>query len=173
MIPVLLAPLPLLITALMIIVAVVPWGGPVWTDTALALLPVSSVYFWSVRRPHLMPAVLVFACGLVLDGLTHGPLGVWAFGMLAVALVARTARRVRPPMGWSLNTVAAVGALALATVLVAVLEAVFAWQAIPMMQHAHALAVAALGYPIFAGVLALLDPLWPAAHERSLFARGD
>ena len=173
MIQVLLAPIPVLITMLMIVVAVMPWGGPAWTETALALLPASCIYFWSRRRPQLIPAVVVFGCGLVLDVLTHGPLGVWACAALAVALAGRMARRVRPPLGWSKSAISAAGSLALAATLVAVLEAAFAWRAIPIVQQAQALAAACLAYPVLAGLLSLLDPLWPVADSRSLFARGD
>lgn len=173
MIPVLLAPVPVLTTVLLIVVAVMPWGGPAWAEMALTLLPASSLYFWSVRRPHLVPAVLVFACGLVLDVLTHGPLGAWACAALAVAMAGRMTRRRRPALGWSGHIAAAAGALALATVLIAALEAAFVGRAVPVLLYAQALVAACLAYPILAGVLGLLDPLWPAADGRSLFARGD
>jgi rod shape-determining protein MreD len=168
-----LAPLPLLITLLLVVVACLPWGGPPWSETALALLPAASIYFWSLRRPHLMPALLVFVCGLVLDVLTHGPLGIWAASALAVAFAGRTMRRVRPPLGWLSSAAAAVTTFAIAITLVAVLEAAVAWRAIAVMPQLQALVAICIAYPLLAGLLSVFEPLWPAADGRSLFARGD
>jgi rod shape-determining protein MreD len=169
----LLTPLPLVVTLLLIVVVCLPWGGPPWSETALMLLPAASIYYWSLRRPQLMPAVLVFACGLLLDVLTHGPLGVWALAALVVALTARRARRVRPVRGWLRSAAAGVATFAIALALVTGLEAAFAWRPIAVLPQLHALAAICMAYPVLAGLLSVFDPLWPAADGRSLFARGD
>ncbi len=169
----LLAPLPAAVTILLIIAAIIPWGGPAWAEMAVALLPVCGIYFWSVRRPQLMPAVLVFVLGIMLDVLTHGPLGIWACAGLMAALAGRVVRRVQPRIGWTSSAVCLVATLAASTALVGALEAGFAWRPMPALLYAQALLAACLAYPLLAGLLSLLDPLWPAADGRSLFLRGD
>ncbi len=173
MIGMMLAPLPAVITALLIAAAIIPWGGPAWAEMAVILLPLGGIYFWSVRRPHLMPAVLVFVLGLVLDVLTHGPFGIWAGAALVVALVGRTARRARPELGMTARTLSFVASMALATAMVAALETGFAWRAMPVLIYVQALVAAVLAYPLLAFVLSLLEPLWPAGEGRPLFMRGD
>ena len=173
MIGILLAPLPAVITVLLIAAAIIPWGGPPWAEMAVILLPLGGIYFWSVRRPHLMPAVLVFALGLVLDVLTHGPFGIWAGAALLVALLGRYARRARPQPGWTARTLHFVVTMALATAMVAALESGFAWRPMPIFIYAQALVAASLAYPVLAFVLSLLEPLWPAGEGRALFMRGD
>jgi rod shape-determining protein MreD len=169
----LLSPLPLVVTLLLMLMVCLPWGGPPWSETALMLLPAASIYYWSLRRPQLMPAVLVFACGLLLDVLTHGPLGVWAVAALVVALAGRKARRIRPALGWLRSAAAAIATFAIALALVTGLEAAFAWHPIALLPRLHALAAICIAYPVLAGMLSAFDPLWPAADGRSLFARGD
>jgi rod shape-determining protein MreD len=169
----LLTPLPIVVTLLLTIVVCLPWGGPPWSETALAALPAASIYYWSLRRPQLMPAVLVFACGLLLDVLTHGPLGIWAAAALMMALAGRKARRIRPALGWLRSAAAAAATFALALALVTGLEATFAWRPIALLPQLHALAAICIAYPVLAGLLCVFDPLWPAADGRSLFARGD
>jgi rod shape-determining protein MreD len=169
----LLTPLPLVVTLLLIVVVCLPWGAQPWIETALSALPAASIYYWSLRRPHLMPAVLVFGCGLLLDVLTHGPLGVWAAGALVVALAGRMARQIRPALGWLRSAAAAVITFAFALALVTGLEAAVAWRPIALLPQLHALAAICLAYPVLAALLSVLDPLWPAADGRSLFARGD
>lgn len=62
--------------------------GPV----PVPLLPVMTVYFWTLVRPSLMPAPVVFLVGLALDLLTWTPLGFWALGLLAASGAARVLR---------------------------------------------------------------------------------
>ncbi len=169
----LLAPLPLVVTLVLIVLACLPWGGPPWSETALLLSPAASIYFWSLRRPQLMPAVLVFACGLLLDVLTQGPLGVWALAALVVARAGRKARRIRRATSWLRSAAAAAATFALALALVTGVEAAFAWRPIALLPQLQALAAICLAYPLLAGLLSTFDPLWPAADGRSLFARGD
>ena len=156
-----------------LVAAVLPWGGPDWVETALALLPMGTIYFWSFRRPHLMPALLVFFAGLLLDVLTHGPLGIWACAALVAALAGRLARRSRPNLGWLRRAVRVILTLAITAVLVAALMSLYAWQLVPALPLAQALAVACLTYPLLAGFMSLLDNAWPTADDRPLFLRGD
>ncbi len=62
--------------------------GPV----PIPLLPVMTVYFWTVARPSLMPAAAAFFAGLAMDLLTWTPMGFWALGLLAASGAARILR---------------------------------------------------------------------------------
>ncbi len=42
------------------------------------------VYFWSLYRPASMPALLVFAVGLLLDLLAQGPVGIQVLVLLLI-----------------------------------------------------------------------------------------
>ena len=55
-----------------------------------ALLPVAVIFFWSIRRGASLPAIVVFACGLLLDLISHGPAGYWELVYLVTMLMAAT-----------------------------------------------------------------------------------
>lgn len=54
------------------------------------LLPVAVIFFWSIRRKRDLPALVVFACGLMLDVLSFGPAGYWALVYLVTGKMAAT-----------------------------------------------------------------------------------
>ncbi len=173
MTPMLLAPVPMLIVLLLAMAAVIPWGGPDWVELALALMPVSAVYFWSVRRPRLVPAVAIFALGLLLDVTTQGPLGVWTVAVLIAGLAGRLARQAQVRQGWVRATLSTVAALAAATLAVAAITSLYGMQLVAWRPVLEAFGVACLVYPVLASALAAVDGLWPAPAERMLFLRGD
>jgi len=192
MMTLLLAPVPVLIVLALTLLTALPWSAhfgnafgaagsfgaaPDYAAqalaTAAALLPVSAIYFWSVRRPQLMPAGAAFACGLVLDVLTQGPLGVWSVAALLAASMGRRTRRAEPRYGWLRSAIHLAMALAGAAALVGGLLSLYAWQVVPLRPLGVAAAATVLAYPLLAGVLRGLDRLWPPAAERSLFLRKD
>lgn len=69
---------PAMIVALLTLAAALPWGAPVAARLALMLLPLIAIVHFACARGPSVPAPLAFGCGLVLDVLTHGPLGFWA-----------------------------------------------------------------------------------------------
>ncbi len=74
--------------AVLALIAALPWGLPPQDRFFLPMLPVIAVHFWSLRHPGLVPEWYVFVSGLVVDVLTHGPLGYWALVYLITHLVA-------------------------------------------------------------------------------------
>lgn len=52
------------------------------------LIPLVVVYFWSLYSPGHLPAVSIFAIGVIQDLLSGGPLGLWPAVYLAVQYVA-------------------------------------------------------------------------------------
>jgi len=51
-----------------------------------------AVYYWAIFRPTIMPPVVVFLIGLMLDILTYAPLGLHALLLVAVQWVVRGQR---------------------------------------------------------------------------------
>lgn len=74
---------PLSSIILLTLIAALPWGLPSEDRFFLPFLPVVVIHYWGLRRPELVPEWFVFASGLCLDILTHGPLGYWALVYLA------------------------------------------------------------------------------------------
>lgn len=169
----LLAPLPMFAVLLLTLLAVLPWGGPDWLEMSLALLTVGCIYFWSLRRPRLMPAVLVFLMGLLLDAMTHGPLGVWAAAALVAALSGRLARQSQMSIGWVRGSVYIVAMLAFIAAFVAVVASLHAGQLLALRPITDALIAACLTYPLLAAILSVVDRAWFVRDGRSLFLRGD
>lgn len=168
-----LRPLPAISVFLLVLLAILPWGGPAWFEPALALLSLGAIYFWSLRRPRLMPALVVFGLGLLLDVLTHGPLGVWAAAALIAGLAGRLARQSRVHPGRLRNFMFLVLTLFLAATLVAIVTSLARWQWPPWRSVGEAVAAAACAYPVLAALLSVVDGFWPVVDGRPLFARGD
>jgi len=55
----------------------------------LPLLPLITLFIWSVRRPNFVSPAVIFLVGLVQDLLSGGPMGVWAFAYLVAFGLAR------------------------------------------------------------------------------------
>lgn len=78
------------------------------------LLVLSAVYYWSIYRPELVPAPLVFATGLLLDLLSGAPLGLTALLLVALHGFCVSQRQVLISrsfgVGWAGFILVAVGA---------------------------------------------------------------
>lgn len=74
---------PFAITLMLVIVSVIPSQIP-GLFKILPVLPMISVYHWSIHRPALLPAYAVFLVGLFYDGLTGTPFGLHALIFLGV-----------------------------------------------------------------------------------------
>lgn len=78
-----------------LVLVLLPWGiaadeWPVWRFL-VPFAPLGVIHFWLMRRPATMPFPLVFLAGLVVDAVTHGPLGFWALIYLIGGAVVRLA----------------------------------------------------------------------------------
>ena len=76
--------LPVFVTLLLVMVAMVPLRVPLLTPV-IPSLPLIAVYYWSVYKPNLMPVWAIFLIGLFHDLLAASPAGV---GILSLLLVA-------------------------------------------------------------------------------------
>jgi len=80
------------LTLAAVFVSVVPVGlsGLPEVTPFFALM---AVYHWSIYRPELLPAPVVFVLGLAQDALTGGPLGLFALILVVVYGLVSTQRR--------------------------------------------------------------------------------
>ena len=60
----------------------------------MPLFTVIGVFYWSIYRPDLVPALLVFAIGLLHDLLAGGPIGLMALLLVALHALCAAQRRV-------------------------------------------------------------------------------
>ena len=76
---------PFVLSLGLIVASVLPWPLP--GATTMAPMPlVAAVFYWTVHRPDLMPATMVFLLGLLQDTLTGGPLGLTALILLVAQI---------------------------------------------------------------------------------------
>lgn len=80
------------LTMLLLLIGVVPLHVPGF-GAVTPVLPLIAVFHWALYRPQLMPAVAVFAIGLLQDALTGTPIGVSAAVFVLVHGVVNTQRR--------------------------------------------------------------------------------
>jgi len=91
--------LPALTVLAVTFASAMPWGVqlPPGFRILLPLVPYIFIHIWVVNRPRLMPEWLVFLIGLLVDVLSHGPLGYWALiylvGFVGATLTRDAARR--------------------------------------------------------------------------------
>jgi rod shape-determining protein MreD len=96
---------PIFTVAVCAVLAVLPWGAVDWARLALPLLPLSAIYFWSVRQPRTMSAGVAFLAGLFIDVMTHGPLGFWSLIYLVGAAIGRFEGKRLPGAGQTFRLV--------------------------------------------------------------------
>jgi rod shape-determining protein MreD len=143
------AALPTFLTALLMLLAVVPVGIP-GTVPALAL---PCIFFWAVFRPAALPPPAVFGLGLLQDLLTAGPLGTGGLVMLVFFGLANRGRRLLMKQSflvvWLAFCVFAAGATALDWALQALLDL----QVLPIVPGLWQAALTAGLYPALAWLL--------------------
>lgn len=75
--------LPVASLLVLALLGVLPWGHGDLMRFCLPAGALIAVHYWRVTRPDLLPAAAVWAVGLGIDTLTHGPLGYWSLVLLA------------------------------------------------------------------------------------------
>ncbi len=84
------APMALSILLVFLTVLPVPIPGFAAVTPAMTLI---AVYYWTIYRPDLLPAVGVFAIGFLLDAMSGTPLGVSPLVLLGVQFAVGSQRR--------------------------------------------------------------------------------
>lgn len=75
-----------------VIIGAIPAGLPQLSPIT-PLFGLAVVFFWLLTRPSLMPPAAVFTIGLLQDGLSGGPIGLWTLTFLLVQAVTVSQRR--------------------------------------------------------------------------------
>jgi len=83
--------MPALVTFSFLILSAVPFRFPP-IDLAMPSLALIAVYFWTLYRPELMPAIVAFTMGLIEDIVTGTPLGIGAMVYLTVHAMVNSQR---------------------------------------------------------------------------------
>jgi rod shape-determining protein MreD len=82
---------PSAIILVMVIFAALPLHVPFYAAVAPAFSLIA-IYYWTVRRPSLVPNSVVFAAGLLQDILLGTPLGVFTLALLLTRAIADDGR---------------------------------------------------------------------------------
>ena len=83
---------PGLITLFLVVFTILPMGVA-YFSMVTPMIVMMSVYYWSLYRPDLLPAIAVFGVGVLLDVLSGGPTGLYALVLLMVQGVCVSQRR--------------------------------------------------------------------------------
>lgn len=82
---------PVISLALLLLLALLPWGLPTEARFVMPMLPFAAIYYWSLGDRGYMPAPVVALAGLTVDIITYGPLGFWSLiyllGQMAAVLL--------------------------------------------------------------------------------------
>lgn len=143
--------------AVLALLAALPWGLPPLHRFFLPLLPVAAIHFWSLRHPDLVPEWYVFATGLLLDVLTHGPLGYWPLVYLS-AHVMGVLSAPYAHHGVLLRVALFGGALFAVTVISWGAASLYFLERADVVPYAIGALLAAAGSAVILPVLHLLDP---------------
>jgi rod shape-determining protein MreD len=96
------------------VLTVLPLHVPDYAAVA-PLLALAGVYYWTVYRPDFAPPLAIFACGVVVDLLDGGPLGVAPLLLLLARTIVLPQRRFFVnrlfPFVWMGFTVLAAGSI--------------------------------------------------------------
>ncbi|WP_037493649.1 rod shape-determining protein MreD [Sneathiella glossodoripedis] len=85
--------IPFWISLFLIFLSVVPLRITGFATVTPSFLMIS-VFYWSLHRPYLLPAPVVFLLGLIFDILTGTPMGLTSLMLLVVHGIAVTQRQV-------------------------------------------------------------------------------
>jgi rod shape-determining protein MreD len=108
------------------------------------------VYFWSLYRPAAMPAMLVFALGLLLDLLAQGPIGIQVLVLLLIHATALRTRRALTRAGFAMVWLVFAGVAAAAAAAEWLLVCLLTWRLVPPWPGFFELGLAAGLYPLLA-----------------------
>ena len=110
----------------------------------------ASVFFWSLYRPASMPALLVFAVGLLLDLLAQGPVGIEVLVLLLIHAAALKSRRLLTRSGFAAVWLAFTGVALCAALLEYALVCLLTWRGLPLWPGVFEFCIAAGLYPFLA-----------------------
>ncbi len=78
-------------TILFLLLSIVSFSLP-YTESVRPLFIIIPIYYWGIYRPSLIPAVLVFVLGLIVDFISGFPVGLHAALFVVVHVIMRSQR---------------------------------------------------------------------------------
>lgn len=163
-------PFPLLTVVAFAVLSALPWGGDETFRSVLPMTPLAAIHFWSVRRPHLMPAVGVFLLGLLLDLLSQGPIGFYTLLALIVGLISSQMAGLpsfRTRLGRALL---ALLVLSCAEGFAWGLASLYVYAMQPIKPYVTAFLILSIGYPLMAVIFNFVDSLLLSRPQSSIFS---
>ena len=140
--------LPLGLTLLLVLMEAMPTHLPGFAEIS-PLLPLIGIYYWSIFRPDLLPAVMAFFIGLLSDIIMGTPLGVSALIYLLVQGTTASQRRFflgKPfVVAWCCFCLVAIAAVFLEWALVSMLNG----HVIPLPAVLFEMLMTVACYPLF------------------------
>lgn len=82
---------PFIMAVICVLLSFVPVGR-IFGSSVTPAFAFMAIYYWGVVRPEMFPPVAVFAVGLILDLMSGGPIGLWAFVYVATYALVITQR---------------------------------------------------------------------------------
>ena len=152
--------LPGLTVFLAVLLSVLPMGLP-HLPVVMPFFTLMAIYYWTVTRPDLLAAPLMFLIGLLQDGLAGTPLGLSAIVFLSAHYFVITQRRLLAGQSFGLNwfgfSVCAVMAGALAWLI----ACLFYLKLVPVTPSAVQTVLTIVLYPPLAWTFALIHRVLP------------
>ncbi|MBI1261258.1 MAG: rod shape-determining protein MreD [Rhizobiales bacterium] len=124
--------------------------GRIFGSSVTPAFAFMAIYYWGVVRPEMFPSVAVFAVGLILDLLSGGPIGLWAFVYVVTYAVVISQRFMLVNAPFSAFWMGFVAASAFASVLAWMAASLFYGTFVaagPIIWH---MTVTVIVFPLFA-----------------------
>ena len=144
--------LPTLISFVLGLAVVLPFGLPHWGELAPPLLLIS-VFYWSTVRPDLMPPTAAFVLGLFQDLLTHSPLGTGALIMVLTQWIMRGQRRYLANRPFFLMWAAFAPVVLIAGILDWIIYTLLNFYAVPAMEALVRIVLGFFLFPVVAWIV--------------------
>lgn len=148
--------IPFAVTFLLALISVVPTGIGVFAVVTPSFLGIS-VFYWSIHRPYLMSAPLVFILGVLFDFLSGGPLGLSSLLLLLIHGIAMSQRRVFVGKAFLLTWFGYIVVAFSIAVLSWIIACLYFLSFVPLMPVIAQFLISLLIFPLFAWAFSLLQ----------------
>jgi rod shape-determining protein MreD len=127
------------------------------TESGRLSLLLVGIYFWTVYRPSLLPFPLIFALGLMLDFLSGGLIGLYAFCFMVMVIIVKGQRRFLLGQSWPVVWAGFCVAVFVVTAFQFLAYSLSLWSFPPLLGVAFNLIISFLLYPLLLPVMMLLN----------------
>lgn len=107
------------------------------------------LYFWTIYRPHMLPYILVFLAGLLMDLVAGGLLGLHAFCFMVLSMIIRGQRRFLLGQSWQMVWAGFFVAMTITQIFQAAAYAIASAAMPDFWRLGSSILLASLFYPLF------------------------